>query len=56
MDIPRIPIDEKTFRWMKNEDACMSELLPQGISKFAADIEKLEKLIHEELVAHPTVE
>ncbi|KRX05973.1 hypothetical protein PPERSA_01051 [Pseudocohnilembus persalinus] len=52
-DIPKINVDEKTFRWAQNQDDCMSELLPQGIKKFAADIVKLENLIHEALLANP---
>lgn len=31
----------------------MSELLPAGIRSFSRDIEKLEKLIDEELVKNP---
>lgn len=45
MDIERIDIDEKSFRWMLNEDAMATEKLSDGIRRFAADIRKLEDLI-----------
>ena len=35
-------LDEKTFRWMHNEDAMASEKLSEGIRKFNADARKLE--------------
>ncbi|MFM7182879.1 MAG: transaldolase [Verrucomicrobiales bacterium] len=38
----RIPCDEKTFRWLLNEDAMATEKTAEGIRKFAADIVKLE--------------
>jgi len=44
-DIQRLPLDEKTFRWLLNEDAMATEKTAEGIRKFAADIVKLEKLI-----------
>ncbi|MDB4767064.1 transaldolase, partial [bacterium] len=37
--------DEKTFRWMMNEDAMATEKTAEGIRKFSADIVKLEGLI-----------
>lgn len=49
LDIERIKIDEKTFRWMHNSDPMAVEKLSDGIRKFAEDIEKLEKLIKEKL-------
>lgn len=45
--IEKISIDEKTFRWLLNEDAMATEKLSEGIRKFAADSVKLEKMIHE---------
>jgi transaldolase len=45
MNIPKITIDEKTFRWMMCEDAMASEKLGEGIRNFAKDIVKLEKKI-----------
>lgn len=43
--IERISMDEKTFRWMMNEDAMATEKTAEGIRKFGEDIVKLEKLI-----------
>ncbi len=45
MDIEKIDVDEKTFRWMLNEDPMATDKLADGIRKFAADIVKLEKII-----------
>lgn len=45
MHIERIPADEKSFRWLLNEDAMATEKLAEGIRKFAADTLKLEQLI-----------
>ena len=47
MDISKIDCDEKTFRWMMNEDAMATEKTAEGIRKFSADIVTLEKLIQE---------
>ena len=38
-------MDEKTFRWMLNEDAMATEKLAEGIRRFAADLVKLEQYI-----------
>ena len=40
--LERIHLDEKTFRWMHNEDAMAEEKLSEGIRKFYADGRKLE--------------
>ena len=45
MDIAKIDCDEKTFRWMMNEDAMATEKTAEGIRKFSIDIVKLEDLI-----------
>ena len=37
--------DEKTFRWMLNENQMATEKLSDGIRVFAADSRKLEKAI-----------
>jgi transaldolase len=42
-DEQRIRVDEKTFRWMHNEDAMASDKLSEGIRKFNADTRKLEQ-------------
>ena len=39
----RIHLDEKTFRWMHNEDAMATDKLSEGIRKFYADARKLEE-------------
>jgi transaldolase len=43
--IPRVQMDEKSFRWMHNEDAMATDKLAEGIRRFDADARKLEKLI-----------
>jgi len=45
MDIEKINADEKTFRWMMNEDAMATEKLAEGIRNFSADIVKLENIV-----------
>lgn len=45
LKIERIGSDEKTFRWLFNEDAMATEKTAEGIRNFAKDIVKLEKLI-----------
>jgi transaldolase len=42
-DDQKIHLDEKTFRWMHNEDAMGTEKLAEGIRKFFADARKLEQ-------------
>jgi transaldolase len=44
-DVKRLEIDEKTFRYLVNQDAMATEKTAEGIRKFAADIRKLEKFI-----------
>jgi len=46
-DIAKIAIDEKTFRFMLNEDAMATEKLAEGIRAFCADSGKLKKMIEE---------
>src|SRR5690606_9301179 len=43
--LEKLRLDEKTFRWMHNEDAMATEKLAEGIRRFDADARKLEKLI-----------
>jgi transaldolase len=45
----KIELDEKTFRWMLNEDAMATEKLAEGIRGFTADLIKLEDMIKEQL-------
>ena len=47
MDIERVPTDEKSFRWLMNEDAMATEKLAEGIRLFAADSVKLDTHIAE---------
>ena len=47
----RISADEKTFRWMLNEDQMATDKLSEGIRKFAADAVKLESFIRTKLAA-----
>lgn len=45
VDLEKISVDEKTFRWMLNEDAMATEKLSEGIRNFAKDTIKLEKML-----------
>ena len=45
LKIDRVPSDEKSFRWLFNEDAMATEKTAEGIRKFAEDIVKLENLV-----------
>jgi transaldolase len=49
MDIKKIDMDEKTFRWMMNEDAMATEKLAEGIRGFAGDIVKLEAIVKKKM-------
>lgn len=44
-DVERIPADEKSFRFLFNEDAMATEKTAEGIRRFSADIRKLECLL-----------
>jgi transaldolase len=44
-DIEKIAMDEKTFRFMLNEDAMGTEKLAEGIRAFCADSNKLKQMI-----------
>jgi len=47
--VNKLSLDEKTFRWMLNEDEMANDKLSEGIRKFAADAVKLEALIEAKL-------
>jgi len=47
MEIPRLAVDEASFRWALNEDAMATEKLAEGIRLFAADTLKLEQFARE---------
>ena len=49
MDIEKIDVDEKTFRWMMNQNPMATEKLAEGMRGFAADIEKLEQIIKDKV-------
>ncbi|HMM11640.1 MAG TPA: transaldolase [Bacteroidales bacterium] len=51
LQIEPLEADEKTFRWLLNEDAMATEKLAEGIRRFAADTLKLEQLIAVRLFA-----
>lgn len=51
MDIGKITVDEKTFRWMMNEDAMATEKLAEGIRKFTQDLLKLENFLKKEFLS-----
>ena len=44
-DLEAIDLDEKSFRYLFNDDAMATEKTAEGIRKFSADILKLENLI-----------
>lgn len=43
--VDKIAMDEKTFRWMLNEDAMATEKLSEGIRAFAKDLAKLREIV-----------
>lgn len=47
LDLKKIPLDEKGFRLMLNDNAMATEKLSEGIRKFAEDSIKLEKYLAE---------
>lgn len=44
-DAAKLTLDEKTFRFMLNDDAMATEKLAEGIRLFCADAVKLEKMV-----------
>ncbi len=49
--LQKIDIDEKTFRYLLNEDAMATEKLAEGIRNFVKDIVKLENMILDKMKA-----
>src|SRR5205085_11549094 len=47
--IDKLELDEKTFRWLLNENAMATDKLADGIRKFSADVVKLEKFVASKL-------
>ena len=48
-DVKRLEMDEKTFRYLLNENAMATEKTAEGIRKFVADMRKLEKFVAERI-------
>lgn len=48
-EVKTVPTDEKSFRYLLNDDAMATEKTAEGIRKFAADIVKLEKFVASKL-------
>lgn len=51
LNIEKIPTDEKTFRYLLNDNAMATEKLADGIRRFAHDAIKLEKYLLERMKA-----
>uniref|UniRef100_A0A0G4FX86 Transaldolase n=1 Tax=Chromera velia CCMP2878 TaxID=1169474 RepID=A0A0G4FX86_9ALVE len=47
--VEKIEMNEKTFRWMLNEDAMATEKLAEGIRNFNKDLEKLRVFIAQKI-------
>jgi transaldolase len=47
--VPKVTVDEKTFRWMMNEDAMATEKLAEGIRQFGKDLVTLRTMVGKEL-------
>ena len=47
--LERLHLDEKTFRWMLNEDAMATEKLADGIRRFHGDLVKLKEFVAKSL-------
>src|SRR5258705_12284549 len=47
--VEKLELYEKTFRWILNDNAMAYEKTGEGIRKFAADVEKLEKFVASKL-------
>jgi len=45
MPLEKIALDEKTFRWLHNEDAMATEKLAEGIRKFTVDLTTLAQFL-----------
>jgi len=51
LDLPRLALDEKAFRWKHNEDAMAVEKLAEGIRRFDADARALEARLRARIAA-----
>ncbi|XP_047125682.1 transaldolase isoform X1 [Hydra vulgaris] len=52
LELEKVSLDEKQFRWLLNEDAMATEKLAEGIRKFAQDSLKLESHLRELIISH----
>ena len=53
-DVPaKMALDEKTFRWLLNEDQMATEKLSDGIRLFAADLRTLRSVVSKRLQGQP---
>jgi len=51
MDIPKIDVDEKSFRWLNAQDAMATQKLAEGIRGFTGAIIELETIIQAKMDA-----
>ncbi|HER09091.1 MAG TPA: transaldolase [Bacteroides sp.] len=49
MDLKKISLDEKEFRWMHNEDPMAVEKLSEGIRRFTEDMIRLENAVSKQI-------
>jgi len=49
VDVPKVDVSEKNFRWLLNEDEMAENKLSDGIRRFAADLKKLEAEIQKRI-------
>jgi transaldolase len=47
LEMEKLHLDEKRFRWLLNEDAMATEKLAEGIRRFSADLRKLADFLRE---------
>jgi transaldolase len=52
---PRMSLDEKSFRYMLNEDAMATDKLAEGIRLFAQDLTKLRELVSKRIEASAAI-
>ncbi len=46
----KISLDEKSFRYLLNQDAMATEKLSEGIRNFVKDVEKLEQILSQKMI------
>ena len=51
MEIPKIPMDEATFRKLHDEDRMANDKLDEGVKGFTKSLEGLEKQLTERLAS-----